>query len=369
MRRLKLLAGLATLAVCICPLPAKKKKPEEITQTLALPPDPPATVAADTSRLGFHVSPLSGKGLLSQQVRDALKALLRSSGGASIVKLRAFVAGSGDLRRVPAIVSETFTEKHLPLPAVSVIQIGALPMEGAQVAIESMAVAKKEMNPSGLVFVSGQAAPSDTPLVKVAALAQKSAADLKTALQAAGSGPADALRVTCFCSTLDDYAAVRAVVEPDYRHAALSFVQLQRSPFRSVVECEAVARASRKAQGRVQFENPAGLAQSPNYSQLALVSAPRLILSGTQVSYGYQDSDARLAFQRLAKALEAGGSSVKDIAFASFYPLSSSIAEQVRRIRFEFFDKQRPPAATMQPFEGLPAMDAGFAVDVVAIAR
>src|SRR6266566_1376303 len=82
MRRLKLLAGLAVLAVCIYPLPAKKKKPEEITQTLALPPDPPATVAADTSRLVFHVSPLSGKGLLSQQVRDALKALLRSSGGA-----------------------------------------------------------------------------------------------------------------------------------------------------------------------------------------------------------------------------------------------------------------------------------------------
>ena len=73
--------------------------------------------------------------------------------------------------------------------------------------------------------------------------------------------------------------------------------------------------------------------------------------------------------QRLAKALEAGGSSVKDIAFASFYPLSSSIAEQVRRVRFEFFDKQHPPAATMQPFEGLPAMDAGFAVDVVAVAR
>ena len=369
MRRFKVLAGLLALAVCIYPLLAKKKKPEEITQTLALPQDPPATVTADTSRLVFHVSPLSGKGLLSQQVRDALKALLKVSSGASIVKLRAFVAGSGDLRRVPAIVSETFTEKHLPLPAVSVIQIGALPMEGAQVVIESIAVAKKEMNPSGLVFVSGQAASSDTPLQKVATLAQKSIADLKTALQAAGAGPADALRVTCFCSTLEDHTAVRAVVETDYRHAALNFVQLQRSPFRSVVDCEAIAKASRKAQGRVQFENPAGLTQSPNFSQLALVSAPRLVFSGTQVSYGYQDSDARLAFQRLAKALEAGGSSVKDIAFASFYPLSSSIAEQVRRIRFEFFDKQRPPAATMQPFEGLPAMDAGFAVEVVAIAN
>src|SRR5207248_4025432 len=180
------------------PLLAKKKKPEDITQTLALPPDPPATVTAETSRLVFHVSPLSGKGLLSQQVRDALKALLKSTNGASIVKLRAFVAGSGDLRRVPAIVSETFALKHMALPAVSVVQVGALPMEGAQVILESTSVAKKEMNPQGLVFVSGQASASETPMVKVAPLAQKSVADLKTALRAAGAGPADTLRVNCF---------------------------------------------------------------------------------------------------------------------------------------------------------------------------
>src|SRR6267143_1525155 len=176
MTRFKLLAALLALAVAVYPLLAKKKKPEEITQTLELPKDPPATVTAETSRLVFHVSPLSAKGLLSQQLRDALKALLKSSGGASIVKLRALVAGSGDLRRVPAIVSETFTEKHLPLPAVSVIQVGALPMEGAQVVIESIAVAKvakKEMNPLGLVFVAGQAGSSDAPMVKVAPLAQK----------------------------------------------------------------------------------------------------------------------------------------------------------------------------------------------------
>jgi enamine deaminase RidA (YjgF/YER057c/UK114 family) len=225
------------------------------------------------------------------------------------------------------------------------------------------------MNPLGLLFVSGQAGSSDTPTLKVAALAQKSMADLKTALHSAGAGPADVLRVSCFCSSLEDYAAVRAAVEPDYHHAPLSFVQLQRSPLRGVVECEAIAKAVRKAPAPVQFENPPGLTASPNFSQLALVSAPRLVLTGTQVAYGYQDSDARLAFQRLAKALDQGGSSVKDIVFASFYPLSSSIADQVRRIRFDFFDKTRPPAATMLPFEGLPAVDAGFAVDVVAVAR
>src|SRR5258708_29648802 len=98
MKRLKLLGVLVALAVAAYPLLAKKKKPEEITQTLELPKDPPATVTAEPSRLVFHVSPLSAKGLLSQQVRAALKALLKSSGGPTLVKLPAFVASTGDLR-------------------------------------------------------------------------------------------------------------------------------------------------------------------------------------------------------------------------------------------------------------------------------
>ena len=60
---------------------------------------------------------------------------------------------------------------------------------------------------------------------------------------------------------------------------------------------------------------------------------------------------------------------MKNVAMSSLYPLSTSIAEQVRRIRFDFYDKSRPPASTMLNFEALPAMDAGFAVDVIAIAK
>ncbi|MEO7652670.1 MAG: hypothetical protein ABIZ80_19595, partial [Bryobacteraceae bacterium] len=104
MKHLRLISALLALAVAGYPL-AKKPKKEDITQVLELPKDPPAAVTAETRRLAFYTSPLSGKGLLSAQVRDALKALLKSSGGASIVKIRALVAGSGDLRRVQAIVS------------------------------------------------------------------------------------------------------------------------------------------------------------------------------------------------------------------------------------------------------------------------
>src|SRR5438876_2072580 len=104
----------------------KKKKKEEETQTRQVPKDLPGAVVGETRRLTFHVTPLSAKGLLSAQVRDALRALLRESGSNQVLKIRAFVAGSGDLRRVRDLVSEAFTDRRQPLPALSLIQSGAL---------------------------------------------------------------------------------------------------------------------------------------------------------------------------------------------------------------------------------------------------
>src|ERR1017187_7465220 len=110
--------GLLLLATACClvlapALAAQKKtkeKKEEITQTLQLPKELPGAVIGETRRLTFHVTPLSA------QVRDALKALTHETGGNPVLKIRAFVAGSGDLRRVRDLVSEVFTDRKLPLP-------------------------------------------------------------------------------------------------------------------------------------------------------------------------------------------------------------------------------------------------------------
>jgi enamine deaminase RidA (YjgF/YER057c/UK114 family) len=345
-----------------------KKEPPEVTQVLELPKDPPQAVVAETRRITFWVTPLSSKGLLSQQTRDALKALQRQSGGASVAKIRAFVAGTGDLRRVPAIVSETFTEHKLSIPAVSVIQVGGLPMEGAQVVLEATLIAKKEVNPFGLAFISGQGKSSAQPREAAAPLARQSIENLGRALRGAGSEPSDVLRVTCFMTTLDDLSAVRQTVASAFPQAVSNFVAIERSSPRSLVECEAVARLRQGGNAGLELRNPEGLPASPSFSQVALVSAPKLLLTSTQIAFGFQDSDARLAFQRLQKVLEQNGTSLKaNVAFSSIYPLSPSLAEQVRRIRFEFYDKARPPASTLLVFDGLPGMDAGFAVEVAAV--
>jgi enamine deaminase RidA (YjgF/YER057c/UK114 family) len=347
--------------------PAQKKKKDEITQTLQLPKELPGEVVGETRRLTFHVTPLSSKGLLSQQVRDALRALAREAGGDTVLKIRAFVGGSGDVRRVRDLVSESFTDRRQPLPTLSLIRSGGLPLEGAQVVLEAIAAGKKDVNPYGLAFLSAQTATSENPLDAVAPLAGRSLAALRQAVEAAGSEPSDVVRVTCFLSSLENLAATRKLVEAEYPRAALNYVETQRAPVRALAACEAVARLRREAGARLVLMNPEGLPREPGESQIALVSAPHVVLTGSQVSFGFREEDARLAFERLRKSLEQGGVSAGDVAFAHYYPLSAGIAEQVRQVRSKFFDVARPPAGSLVLFEGLPSMEAGFAVDLVAV--
>ncbi len=81
------IVSLAAIAYGLFLIPAvAQKKKKEITQTLELPKELPATTFGETRRLTFHVTPLSGKGLLSAQVKDALKALTRETGRNPVMK-------------------------------------------------------------------------------------------------------------------------------------------------------------------------------------------------------------------------------------------------------------------------------------------
>ncbi len=311
----------------------KKKNVEPATQTLPLLKDTPGAVTAETDRLVFHVSPLSNKGLLSQQVRDALKELLRDAHGAAVVKLRAFVAGSGDMRRIASIVSETFTEKKLALPAVSTIEVGALPLEGSQVVIESIAVERKAVNPHGLAFYSAIPVKDLRPI-------------------------AGALQATCFLSSLDDLGKVKATVSAAFPGAAVNYVQSQRLGFEPQDECEAVARLASPPAKPVVFSQGA-----------ALVNTPKIVLTATQMAFKDSEADLRLAFERLLKALESLGASYRDVFWSSAYSLTRPVEVKVGAMQKQFFNAANPPAGTTLLFEGLPSLDATMAIEVIAAAK
>jgi enamine deaminase RidA (YjgF/YER057c/UK114 family) len=319
----------------------KKKKPES-TQTLPPPRELPTAVAGETGRLIFQVSPLSGRGLLSQQTRDALHALQRLAHGTTILKLRAFVAGSGDMRRIGDLVGELWTDRHTPLPALSVIQTGGLPFEGAQVVIESIAEEHKTVNPNGLLFLSGQPANNlEESLAKLEKVAPISGADM--------------VRVTCFVRALDENRDAPRLMSRHFPNAAVNYVQSQREYVPPVAACEGVARTP------ATFVS-AGAGPAPG--SFALVTAPKLVLSATQLSFGTAEGDVKLAFDRLEKSLAPFQVQLTSVAMTHVYVMSRGMSEKVRAIRPELF---KGKASTIVQVEGLPSLDASLGVDVVAV--
>lgn len=327
----------------------KKKKPdvEPKPQALEIIPDPPEAVIAEPGRLSFQVSPLSDKGLLSQQVHDALKALSRQNHGVPFVKLRAFVAGSGDLRRVKEIVADDLTDKKQPLPAVTTIQVGALPLPGAQVVIEAVSSEKKVVNPSGVAFVPAVTSPN-----AAAAIAQ-----LDAAMSRAGVKAADVLRITCFMSSLEDVTSARSAAATAFPAAAANFVQMQRLGLERQVLCEAAARLSTAP------------ASAQTGSAVALVNSPKIVLTSTQLVFRDQDSDFRLAYQRLAKTMAPLGATFKDVFWTGNYALTLPNAAMIEKFQWESLDRAHPPASTALQVEGLPSTDATAAIELMAVTR
>jgi len=348
MRRLFIFSLCLLLATGLLAQKRKKKKPdvEPIPQTLPLTPDPPEAIAAEPGRLSFQVSPLSAKGLLSPQVRDALKALARLNHGVPIVKLRAFVAGSGDLRRVKEIVAEEFTEKKQALPTVSTIQVGALPLIGAQVVIEAVSSEKKVVNANGIAFLAA------TETANAAA----AFAQLQNSLKAAGINASDVLRTTCFMTSLDDVQTSRSAVAEAFPSAAANFVQMQRLGLEPQVLCEATARLTTAP------AQPLVLANG-----IALVNAPKLVLTSAQLVFRDQDPDFRLAYQRLSKTLAALGATFKDAFWTGTYVLTRPNSAKIESIQWEFLDRAHPPAHLGLQIEGLPSTDATAAIEVMAV--
>jgi enamine deaminase RidA (YjgF/YER057c/UK114 family) len=284
--------------------PQRRKKDEDFTQTLQLPPEPPAALAADEARLRFLVTPLSDKGLMSQQVRDGVKSLLKMAGGATVVKIRAYVAGTGDLRRVQQIVAEEFAAKRLSQPVVSAVLAGALPRTGAQAQLEGWTQEKKTRHAHGVEWLGAR------PAEQI---------------------PVRALRVVCFTDSLERAGRLRQ----RFSSAALVVVQPRRVHEGALDACEAVVERS---------------AGTPR----------RVVVTGSQMAFGFTAADARLAFERLEKTLASAGSGAQRMVLLDVFPLSGQLAQLAEQAGGPW------PAQSVVVVEGLASMDAAFALEAVA---
>ncbi len=300
-------------------------------------------LAADTNTIDFHISPMLRTGGLSAQIRLSLTDLIRNTRGETIVKLRAFVAGSGDARRVQAQVTELFSEHRLPLPALSILQVGGLGESRAQVVIEAVVATHHDVNPNGLVFFFGKRERS----------LEKALAQLKADTELAHVTSEGLLTCTCFASSIESYSETTAAFHQHFAKGALNLVQAVRDPQNSSARCEAVGQAS------ASQDTDASKILILENAQATLVRSSQLIFTGLQLSFGNYLADAEEAFTRLTRAANALGASEKPVQVDGFALDASSGAALRKRISLS------PSTFTIQEIEGLPSIDALAGIEAV----
>jgi len=333
---------------CLAMFGAHKKNDEEPKpQVLPLPKELPMALAADTQRLTFQNTPLLEKGRLSVQIKDSLAYMIRETHGESVVKLRAFVSGAGDSRRVKELVGEMFSDKKLQLPVLTIVQVGSVGDDAAGIVIEGVVSGKKVENPNGLAFFAGESGAS----------LEEAIAKLEGSVRAASLDARDVLRSTCFTARITDYQSMRNAMVTAFPNAAINLVQGLREPIDSENTCEAVARLH----GPVQV---LGRAHATD-SRVFFVTSPQIVFTGMQLSFGTFLDDANSALARLQHDLETVHARISDAVMLNAFSLSPAATSALRKTMPKF----DVPAETLtvEPVEGLPSLDAALGMEAILV--
>lgn len=314
---------------------------EPKSEVLPLPKELPMALPAETATLEFRALPLLQSGGLAAQIRQSVSLLLRDTRKEdSVVKLRAFVAGPGDARRVQSVVTDSFSEHKLPLPVVTIVEVGALQDNRVQVAMEATISTRKQLNPNGLVFLSGQIGDTlDAALTKLRA-------------SAASASAGNILRATCFVSRIDgEGSAMQRAVTTALPGATVTVIQALRDPTSDTATCEAVAQAKPAASS-----SSAPVLLFPQ-ARATLVRTDQLIFTGLQLSFGNYLDDAQEAFDRLTHTASVINPVDTPVQVTAFSPDPASMAalRKTTHVPLSIF--------TVQPVQGLPGADAAAGVE------
>jgi enamine deaminase RidA (YjgF/YER057c/UK114 family) len=139
------------------------------------------------------------------------------------------------------------------------------------------------------------------------------------------------------------------------------------------VEIELVAQlpSTGNAAESIEFYDPPEVIPSPIFSRAALVHTDRRIYISSL--WARQDADhearGRDVFAQLKTVLEKTGSDLRHMAKATYYVSDDETSGVLNTLRPEFFDPQRPPAASKATVHGVGLPKRTLSVDMIAVEK
>jgi enamine deaminase RidA (YjgF/YER057c/UK114 family) len=388
------------LAGILCAESAETSRP--VFQVIGLDPDSGTARAVIAERAALaHTTQLdfSKRGRIvssedaatqTRQVLDNLELALEPAGAslAGAVKLNVYVTHAGIVPDVKRALKERFTgPAH---PAVSFVET-ALSERDALVAMDAVAVSRRPPSEAatvslgssfhlrytaahvallpagGVVYVAGQAQNGDRPDA-----VKETLASLEATLKHLGLARKDIVQLKAFLRPMEDRGKVELEFLNYFGLDPLPPLVLVEWISNQPVEIELIAAAPAKlGVDTVEFITPPALKASPIFSRVARVNHGKLIffsgLYGTTPDNG--EAQVREIFDSLGGLLKQTDSDFKHLVKATYYVSTDSASAKLNELRPNYYDPQRPPAASKAMVKGVAQDKRGITLDMIAVTR
>lgn len=362
------LLALGIICVVISGLCQRPPKPEK-AQTLATVPEAPGAVRMETSRLEFLRVPDEQTGLLSKQVEESMKSIRKSLRKRRLVRVTAWVAGAGDVRRVSSSIRELLADWRIPLPAITVVRVGALPNAGSRVSFDVELEGERDSNPNGLIYLGAVRSHSEEFTLALDKLLAESLDRLQSRLQEQRVEASAVLSARCLVSLTDDVGKLDDALRARFPGASTRVMQSVRVAPDSYANCDVVARLPEKPTEALEPRVVTETNGAPPVTSYVKVNTPQMVLTAGQLCFRSTDDDLMLGFERLEDTLKDLGTSLKHTVQLSILAQSPELEQRTEAQGRPFLQPQYDPAILRQTVEALPALDSTVSLDAVVAVK
>lgn len=335
---------------------------------------------------------LVGEGAVEQQIEQVLANLetvlgVAGSGMEKLVRLNIYADAPATADKVREVLAaRPGAAVH---PAITVV-VTPLPEPKALVAVDAVAVAAEEgkdvtllrcdsvagssecadaavLPPGGVVYLSGH--PDKSPLPEAAGKSLAALLEIGDQLKLA---PSQVVAVKAFVQSAADAEVVRTELKkafPGQIAPPVTFVEwIATAPVEIEMVVSLPLGESRPAEP-VRYYTPPKAKASPTFSLVALVQTPRQIyISGLSArAAGNGEAQVRDVFEQLKAILAESGSDLLHLAKGTYYVSDDDSSEMLNKLRPEYFDPKRPPAASKVTVHGVGQAERGLTLDMIAV--
>ena len=224
--------------------------------------------------------------------------------------------------------------------------------------------------PAGrMLYVSGQAESGGDMTEATRATMQS----LLTTLEFFGLSASHVVQVKAFLRPMSEHAVARAAMTElfaDELSPPFVFVEWTND---APIEIELVAsipdgKGPAEKDDTVSYHTPPGMTASPVFSRAAIIErGPRIYVSGLYGEPGASgEAQVRSIFDQLQRTLERCGSDLEHLVKATYYVSDDEASTKLNELRPQFYNPERPPAASKAGVHAVGRTGCGITLDMIA---